>query len=155
MEIDRPALLLLGFLIGLAVGLLRKRTEVQVMAVLEFDATKKVKIKRPVVKVKDIEGSPKGTRDVENWIVTVENGLGHVGEISDLGDGNFEFNPGDEVEEQASGEFVGRGNVGNASVEWRQPFELRPGSEDVLDSTVEPEIEVEETAITEEPPIGG
>ncbi len=135
---------LLGFALGRLTSVASTEEKTVMSVTLQIDATRKVQIKNPVVKITDSEGSPKRSGPVENFGVTLADVVGHAGEISALADGSFEFNPGDEIAEQASGTLVYTGTFeGKPIPETRQPFELNPGAEDVV-SEIVPEIVVEE-----------
>lgn len=112
---------------------------------LTFDATRKVRIKTPkTVTGRDKEGSAREI-EVTNFNVTLDNIIGNAGTVGLHPDnsGDFEFDPGNEVETQASGTLVYTGDAEGFVLTFsNQPFELEAGAPTSVDEVVV-SIEVE------------
>lgn len=106
---------------------------------LTFDATRKVRIKTPkTVKGRDKEGSPR-TIDITNFNVALEDVVGNAGTVGLHPDnsGDFQFDPGNEVETQASGTLVYSGDADGFVLTFsNQPFELEAGAPTSVDEVV-------------------
>jgi hypothetical protein len=121
-----------------------------IMPTIVVDATKPLVIKNPVVKtLKDSEGSPiplPAPLPVSGFNVTIENAQGDFGSIRTNDEGNFVFDPGTEIEGEATGELVYTGTVeheGNTlTATGRQTIELQPGAASSV-GDIEPELEVQ------------
>lgn len=119
------------------------------MATLVVDATKPIVIKNPVVKsLKDIEGSPvplDAPLTVTEFNVAVANPVGDFGSVQANEDGTFTFNPGTEIQEQASGDLVFTGKVEidgeSKDASGTLSVELQPGSPSQI-GEIEAELEV-------------
>lgn len=120
------------------------------MATIKVDATKPIIFKNPVVRfARDKEGSPiplDTPLPVQNYAITVQNSVGNFGTVVvDQGDGTWKYDPGDEIDEQASGELLQTGSVTidgeTRNVESVLGVELEPG-EAVAFGAIEPELEI-------------
>lgn len=151
LELALTAFFVAGFLFRHLVALLERphvtnfKSKESIMATLVVDATKPITIKNPTVKTVDSEGSPKATLPVQNFGVSIENPIGHVGEVTETEPGVWVFNPGDEIDEQAQGTLFFTGEVDlNGSltpVTGQIDFELEPG-QTVGIGSIEPELVV-------------